>query len=59
MIVPEVSQDPGRLLACADRSQCWRGKQTVKKYLGKTNKPTIARLETGEYIYLTVFKLNF
>lgn len=26
---------------------------------GKTNQPPIARLETGERIYLTVFHLNF
>lgn len=31
----------------------------IKKYLWKTNTPTIARLETGAYIYLTVFNLNF
>jgi len=31
----------------------------IKKYLGKTNKPSIARLETGEFIYLPVFNLNF
>lgn len=39
MIVPEVSQDPGRLLASAAWSQCQRGKQTNKEVFGE-NKQT-------------------
>lgn len=58
MIVPEVNQDPERLLAHAGWSQHYRGKQTDKEVFGE-NKPTIARLQTGEYIYLTVSNLNF
>lgn len=51
MIVPEVSQDPGRLLAHADRSQRWRGKQTDKEVLGE-NKQTNYSKARDRRIYL-------
>ncbi len=50
---------PRRLLA-VQTGLCVREANTLmKKHLRKANKPAITRPETGEYIYLTVFNLNF
>lgn len=52
MILPEVSQDPGRLLARADQSQRWRGKQTDKEEVLGENKQTNDSKTRDRRIYL-------